>query len=127
MLTIWHDFLYQPVFNFLIWVYNNWTDQNLGWAVVYMTIILRLILLPFSIISEKNKNKNLEIREKHLTIVKSEKYRKNMSDVTSGEKNGMYGKKHSTETIDKIRKKAKEWWEKKREDERRNNIESDLG
>jgi|ADurb_Leu_03_Slu_FD_contig_31_523001_length_2546_multi_4_in_0_out_0_2 group I intron endonuclease len=79
------------------------------------------------LILENNPMKNLEIREKHLTIVKSEKYRKNMSDVTSGEKNGMYGKKHSTETIDKIRKKAKEWWEKKREDERRNNIESDLG
>jgi membrane protein insertase Oxa1/YidC/SpoIIIJ len=71
MLTIWHDFLYQPVFNFLIWVYNNWTDQNLGWAVVYMTIILRLILLPFSIISEKNKNKNLEIREKAAQISKA--------------------------------------------------------
>ena len=53
--VIWNDFLYKPVFNALIWLYNNWTDANLGWAVVYLTIILRLILLPFTIVTERNK------------------------------------------------------------------------
>ncbi len=61
MATIWHDFLYQPLFNFLIWIYNNWTDQNLGWAVVYLTVILRVVLLPFTLVSEKAKAKNEEI------------------------------------------------------------------
>lgn len=70
MLTIWNDFLYQPVFNFLIWIYNNWTDHNLGWAIVYLTIILRFVLLPFSIISEKNKHKNDEIKQKAEQIAK---------------------------------------------------------
>ena len=60
-LIIWHDFLYQPVFNLLIWIYNNWTDANLGWAVVYLTVILRLLLLPFSLVSEKTKAKNSDI------------------------------------------------------------------
>jgi membrane protein insertase Oxa1/YidC/SpoIIIJ len=59
--TIWNDFLYQPVFNLLIWIYNNWTDANLGWAVVYLTVILRLALLPFSIVTEKNKAKNVDL------------------------------------------------------------------
>ncbi len=71
MLTIWNDFLYQPLFNFLIWIYNNWTDHNFGWAIVYLTIILRLVLLPFSIVSERNKHKNEEIRQKAEQIAKA--------------------------------------------------------
>ena len=61
---IWNDFLYKPVFNALIWLYNNWTDANLGWAVVYLTILLRLILLPFSIVTERNKMENDDLQEK---------------------------------------------------------------
>lgn len=60
--TFWNDFLYRPVFNLLIWIYNNWTNQNLGWAVVYLTILLRMALLPFTLITEKTNsdNKGLE-------------------------------------------------------------------
>ncbi len=50
----WFTFLYQPLFNGLIWIYNNIAHQNLGWAVVWLTIILRVILLPLTIISERN-------------------------------------------------------------------------
>lgn len=55
---LWNEFLYRPLFNFLIWMYNNWTDGNMGWAIVYLTIFLRLVLLPFTIIAERNKIKN---------------------------------------------------------------------
>lgn len=59
MLSIfWHDFLYQPVFNVLIWIYSNWAHFNLGWAVVYLTIALRLVLLPFTIVSERTRIKD---------------------------------------------------------------------
>jgi len=61
MLTIWNDLLYQPMFNLLIWIYNNWTDSNFGWAVVYLTIILRTALLPFSLVNEYNRVKNEEL------------------------------------------------------------------
>ncbi len=61
LIAIWHDFLYQPIFNFLIWIYNNWADHNLGWAVVYLTIILRLALLPFTLVTERAKAKNEDI------------------------------------------------------------------
>ncbi len=62
MINLWHDFLYQPLFNFLIWIYNNWTDQNLGLAIVYLTVLLRLVLLPFTLVTEKTlvENKELE-------------------------------------------------------------------
>lgn len=69
MLAIfWHDFLYQPLFNLLIWIYNNWTDHNLGWAVVYLTVILRVVLLPFTFVSEKNKLKNQKLEEEVMKI-----------------------------------------------------------
>ncbi|PIT86707.1 MAG: hypothetical protein COU33_01650, partial [Candidatus Magasanikbacteria bacterium CG10_big_fil_rev_8_21_14_0_10_43_6] len=55
---LWNEFLYRPLFNFLIWMYNNWTEGNMGWAIVYLTIFLRLALLPFTIVAERNKIKN---------------------------------------------------------------------
>ncbi|MDP2693193.1 MAG: YidC/Oxa1 family membrane protein insertase [bacterium] len=58
MLSIWNDFLYTPLFNLLIWIYNGWAGGNLGWSIVYLTIFLRTVLLPFSLINEYNKLKN---------------------------------------------------------------------
>ncbi len=51
---IWHDYLFAPLLNFLIWLYNGPAYENLGLAVVYMTVGLRLVLVPFSIIAERN-------------------------------------------------------------------------
>jgi len=59
--TIWNNLLFQPMFNVLIWLYENWAHSNLGWAVVYLTIGLRVLLLPLTFITEKNKTKNLEL------------------------------------------------------------------
>ncbi|OIO20093.1 MAG: hypothetical protein AUJ23_00855 [Candidatus Magasanikbacteria bacterium CG1_02_32_51] len=60
---IWNDLLYQPVFNVLIWLYNNVTNQNLGWSVVYLTIVLRILLLPLNIIGERNKVRDEQVQE----------------------------------------------------------------
>lgn len=54
---IWHDYLFAPLLNFLFWLYNGPAYENLGLAVVYMTVGLRVVLIPFSIISEKNNYK----------------------------------------------------------------------
>jgi len=43
--------LFRPVFNILIYFYNDYTTHNLGAAVIYLTILLRVILLPFSVVS----------------------------------------------------------------------------
>jgi YidC/Oxa1 family membrane protein insertase len=52
----WHDFLYTPLLNFLIWLYNQPESfENLGIAIIYLTIIIRVILLPFTIVSERSK------------------------------------------------------------------------
>lgn len=53
--TIWHDFLYTPLLNFLIWLYNGPAFGNLGVAIIYLTIIIRVVLLPFTVVSERSK------------------------------------------------------------------------
>lgn len=47
----WNEYLYRPVFNVLIYFYNEIANQNMGLAVIYLTILLRIVLLPFSVIS----------------------------------------------------------------------------
>lgn len=85
IITIWHDFLYQPLFNALIWIYNNWTNYNFGWTVVYLTILLRFALLPFTILSERAATKNaalhkevhkLEVELRNDPVLKKEEIRK---------------------------------------------------
>lgn len=51
----WEYYLYIPLFNLLVWLYLNYSGYNLGTAVVVLTILLRLALLPFTIFSERGK------------------------------------------------------------------------
>ncbi|MBU0661096.1 YidC/Oxa1 family membrane protein insertase [Patescibacteria group bacterium] len=60
---IWNDLLYRPVFNGLIWIYNNWTNNSLGWAIVYLAVLSRVVLLPFTMVNEKAKADNLELQK----------------------------------------------------------------
>lgn len=53
--TIWHDFLYTPLLNLLIFLYNTLAFGNLGVAIIYLTIIIRIVLLPFTVVSERSK------------------------------------------------------------------------
>jgi len=52
---IWHDVLYTPLLNILIWLYNVPAFGNLGVAIIYLTIIIRIVLLPFTVVSERSK------------------------------------------------------------------------
>lgn len=68
---VWHDYLFAPLLNLLIYLYNGVAFENLGLAVVYMTILLRLVLIPLSIISERNSYKYEKI-QKDLIIIEQE-------------------------------------------------------
>ncbi len=63
----WATYLYQPLFNALIWIYLNIAERNLGWAVVWLTIFLRIVLLPLTIISERDatRQENVEEEARH--------------------------------------------------------------
>lgn len=49
--TFWFVVLYQPLFNALIYIYSTIANYNLGWAVIWLTIFLRIILLPLDVLA----------------------------------------------------------------------------
>ncbi len=53
---IWDYLLYRPLLNLLVYLYDTIAVNNLGLAVVWLTILVRLALLPLSIIVERNKS-----------------------------------------------------------------------
>lgn len=54
-MEFWHDSLYTPLLNFLMFLYAGPAFGNLGIAVIELTVVLRLVLLPLSILDERNR------------------------------------------------------------------------
>jgi len=48
MHTLWNTLLYQPIYNFLIFIINNITFGDVGFAIVLVTIVVKLILSPLT-------------------------------------------------------------------------------
>ncbi|MBT4277861.1 hypothetical protein HOD96_03905 [Candidatus Falkowbacteria bacterium] len=70
LLTIWNDFLYEPLLNLLIVLYG-WHDiYSLGFAVIGLTIILRIVLLPFTFFAQRNKVRYEQLAEEVRKIEK---------------------------------------------------------
>lgn len=55
MFELWRQIFLYPFLNGLIFLYNTIAFGNLGLAVIELTVILRLVLFPLTIISERNK------------------------------------------------------------------------
>lgn len=68
MAYAWNHFLYIPLLNALIYLYENFAGNNFGWAVVELTVLLRVALLPLTIIAERNtaKYERLQARIDHM-------------------------------------------------------------
>jgi len=62
------------------------------------------------VVKYKNPMYRTEVKERHNRIVASDQYRNKMSELTSGERNGFYGKTHTKEIINKIRDTNKKYW-----------------
>jgi len=54
LVNIWNTILYQPLLNFLILLYIALPGHDFGMAVIILTVIVRLILLPSSLKSVKS-------------------------------------------------------------------------
>jgi len=63
LLDLWNSYLYEPLLNALIWIYNGWAEGNMGWSVVYLTVLLRLALLPLTLLSFRNDARNVDLNE----------------------------------------------------------------
>lgn len=59
LVNIFNNFLYYPLFNFLVLIYNYLPGHDFGLAVILLTIIIRLIIYPLSI-KALDSQKNLQ-------------------------------------------------------------------
>lgn len=48
MKTLWTNFIYEPIYNALIFTAQHLSMQDIGLAIVILTIVIRLILMPLS-------------------------------------------------------------------------------
>lgn len=48
MQTIWNTVIYQPIYNTLVFIAQHITAQDVGLAVIVVTVLIRFILLPIS-------------------------------------------------------------------------------
>lgn len=72
MSSLFNEILYRPLFNLLIAIYNVIPGNDFGVAIILMTIIVRLVLMPLSIkalVSQRNiakiQPKLKELQKKH--------------------------------------------------------------
>ncbi len=45
---LFHDYLFAPLFNLLIWLYDVIPGHDIGLAIIALTLVIRLILFPLS-------------------------------------------------------------------------------
>lgn len=55
MQWIWHELIFRPLINILIGLYNTIGFENLGLAIIWLTVLMRIVLLPLSIKDENQR------------------------------------------------------------------------
>jgi len=77
---IYYSILYQPLFNLLIWFYNIVPFHDIGLAIILITIIIKILLYPFSLKSIKAQKVLQELQPKinELRV----KYKDNQGEMT---------------------------------------------
>lgn len=80
MSQLFYVIFYQPLFNLLIFLYNTIAFRNFALAIIGLTIIVRLILYPFSLKAIKNQKIMQEVQVKLDEIKK--KYKDNKEKLT---------------------------------------------
>lgn len=48
MIELFHTFLYQPIFNLLIWLYNIVPGNDIGIAIIALTVLIKALLYPLT-------------------------------------------------------------------------------
>jgi len=89
LIKVFNLIFYQPLFNALIFLYQYLSGHDFGIAIIFLTILIRLILFPLSIRSLKSQKALNEIGPKIREI--QEKY-KNDREKQTGELISLYQK-----------------------------------
>jgi len=64
LISLYNTFLYQPLFNILIFFYNIVPLKDIGWAIILITILIRVILYPLSRSSIQSQKKLQTLKPK---------------------------------------------------------------
>ncbi len=54
VVQLFNAVFYQPIFNLLVWLYDVVPGQDIGIAIILITVILKIVLFPFSLQSLKS-------------------------------------------------------------------------
>jgi len=76
MIWLYHTVLYEPLYNLLIFLYNHVPGNDMGLAIIGLTIIIKLILLPLSWQSLKSQKALQDLQPKMAEIKKKYKDQK---------------------------------------------------
>lgn len=61
---LFHEYLFRPLFNLLIWFYNVIPGADLGFAIIALTVLVKLILWPFNQASLKSQKRLQDLQPK---------------------------------------------------------------
>src|SRR4030042_6470119 len=64
LIYVYNLIFYQPLFNFLIWLYNVIPGHDIGLAILFLTIAIRVILFPLYYQSIKSQKALQDIQPK---------------------------------------------------------------
>ena len=68
---LYNTILYEPIFNLLVWFYNIIPGHDIGLAIIAITILIKLILYPFSVQSIKAQKRLQDLQPKMNELKKS--------------------------------------------------------
>ena len=73
LIDLYHTILYQPLFNAMVLIYENIPGNDFGFAVIVLTILIRLVLYPLGTQSIKSQKALQELQPKISEIQKKNK------------------------------------------------------
>lgn len=59
---IWIDLLYRPVYNLVIFTYQTLPGHDLGLAIIYLSLLMRVLLLPASLAGSQSSRRVQELQ-----------------------------------------------------------------
>lgn len=61
---LFHTILYVPIFNLLVWLYNILPGADIGFAIIALTVLIKLVLWPFMTQSLRSQKAMQELQPK---------------------------------------------------------------
>lgn len=77
-MSIFHEVLYRPLFNLLVFLYNIIPGSDIGWAIIATTLVIKLVFWPLTQKAIKSQKSLQEIQPQLKAI--QEKYKDNKEE-----------------------------------------------